>query len=167
MNRAQGEAFELGVELLGDTDVVLTRRFHAPKRLVWRCYTEPDLVKRWLIGNHDWEMSRCDIDLRPGGRYHQRWRHRENGAEFGFVGLFHDIVAPDLIRADEWPDDMQDAPPAQNTIAFLALGDMTELKMTMRFADQTTRDAVLATGMADGVGLSFDLMDRVLDTMTD
>lgn len=150
------------VETPGDTDVVVTRRFNAPLALVWRCYTEPELMKRWLIGSPGWEMSICDSDLRVGGTYHQRWRNKANGSEFGFVGDYLEIAAPNRIVSSERPDDMPDVPPAHNVLELTALGDMTQLVLTMSYADEATRQMVIETGMTDGIGLSFDMMDGVL-----
>ena len=153
------------VETIGDTDVVVTRRFNADRNLVWRAYTEPALVERWLLGPPGWTMPVCEIDLRVGGGYHYRWRNDTGDTEFGFTAEFLEIDAPSHIVCLERPDDMPDVAPAHITVSLVALGDMTELRMLMRYPDAATREMVLGTGMTDGMGMSFDLMDGVLAGM--
>lgn len=155
----------LAVETPGELDIVVTRRFNAPLDLIWRAYTEPDLVRRWLIGSPDWTMPVCEIDLRPGGSYLYRWRHKESADEFGFAGIFHEIDRPNQIAADEWPDGENGLPPARNVITFTALGEMTELKMIMTYASAEIRTMVLQTGMTDGMGLSFDMLDALAEKL--
>ena len=53
----------------GDREIVMTRAFHAPRRLVFDALTKPELVKRWLIGPPGWSMPVCEIDLKVGGSY--------------------------------------------------------------------------------------------------
>jgi uncharacterized protein YndB with AHSA1/START domain len=57
----------LKVAAQGDREMVMTRVFAAPRRLVFDAYTKPELVKRWLSGLEGWSMPICEIDLRVGG----------------------------------------------------------------------------------------------------
>lgn len=152
----------LTVETPGETGVVVTRRFNAPVSLVWRAYTEPALIKRWLLGPPGWSMPVCEIDLRVGGAYTYRWRSDADGAEFGFTGTFKEIEPGALIVHSERPVDAPGMSEAHNIIEFIPLGDMTELRMTMRYENAELRKMVLDTGMTDGMGQSFDLLDTLL-----
>ena len=152
------------VETVGDTDVVVTRRFNASRALVWRAYTEPDLVRRWMVGYPGWSMPVCDIDFRVGGGYRYRWRNDESGMEFGFVGTFVSIEPETRITNLERPEDV-DMPDAEIEVLFTPLGDMTQLKMVIRYPDAATRKQALETGMTDGMGVTFDLLDGVLSEM--
>lgn len=151
----------------GDTDVVVKRRFNAPVALVWRAYTEPELVKKWLLGPPGWEMPVCEIDLREGGAYRYRWRSVEDGGEFGFAGTFKVVEPERRIEHTERPEDSPEMSEAYNVIEFVPRGDMTELVMTMRYGGAALREQVLATGMTDGMGMSFDLLDKLLDDLSD
>jgi uncharacterized protein YndB with AHSA1/START domain len=151
----------LSVETVGETDVVVTRRFNAPRSLVWRAYTEPQFVRRWMAGYPGWTMPVCDIDFRVGGGYRYRWRNEESGAEFGFVGTFRSIEPEARITNLERPEDT-DMPDAEIEVLFEPLGDMTRLKMVIRYADAATRRAALDTGMTDGMDVTFDLLDGLL-----
>lgn len=162
MNNNTGSA--MSIETPGDTDIVVTRRFNAPRSLVWRAYTEPQLVKRWMLGMPGWSMPVCEIDLRVGGGYHYRWRNDDSGFEFGFVATFHAIEPEHRIINTERPEDV-DMPEAEIEVLFEPLGDMTQLMMVIRYADAVARKAALDTGMTDGMGLCYDLLDGVLAGM--
>jgi uncharacterized protein YndB with AHSA1/START domain len=75
----------------GDAEVRVTRQFFAPRAVVYRAYTEPDLMKRWLLGPPGWSMPVCEMDLEVGGKFRWRWRNDEDGKKFGFYGEFLDI----------------------------------------------------------------------------
>lgn len=146
----------------GETDVVVKRKFDAPAELVWRCYTEPALLPRWLGGYPGWTMTMCEMDLRVGGTYTWRWRNEEQDVEFGFTGTFEEIVENRRIVHSERPVDVEEMGDSHNVIEFMPLGDMTELVMTMSYANAEVRKSVLATGMTDGMGVSFDRLDGLL-----
>src|ERR1700709_1968361 len=84
-----------------DREIRFTRSFEAPRELVWRCHTEPALVRRWLLGPPGWTMPVCEIDLRVGGRYRYRWRNDTSGHEFEIVGEFQGIRQPEQIDTVE------------------------------------------------------------------
>lgn len=155
----------LQIETPGDTDVVVTRRFNAPVSLVWRAYSEPALVRRWMVGYPGWTMPVCEIDFRVGGGYHHRWRNEESGFEFGFVGTFLSIEPESRITNLERPEGI-DMPDAEIEVLFTPLGDMTELKMLIRYPDAATRKSALETGMTDGMGVTFDLLEGVLQDIS-
>ena len=140
------------VTLPSDQEVQVTRRFDAPRALVWECHTDADLVRRWLNGCDDHEMTVCEIDLRVGGGYHYVWRSRSTGSEFGFRGAYHEIVAPERLVNAEWPDWLErvEGGDAICTLLLTEEEGRTLLVQTMRFPSREVRDQVLATGMTDG-----------------
>jgi len=69
-----------------DQEVLIKRSFDAPADLVWRAYTEPDLMRRWLTAMPGWSMPVCEMTTDVGGKYRWRWRDDENNVEFGFTG---------------------------------------------------------------------------------
>jgi hypothetical protein len=58
---------KLKVSASGDREIVMTRSFNAPPRLVFDAFTKPELVRQWLLGPDGWSMPVCEIDLRVGG----------------------------------------------------------------------------------------------------
>ena len=75
----------------GETDVVITRQFNAPARLVYRAWTDPTLVPRWLGKMPNWQMVECTIDAREGGAYRYVWSDTE-GNSMGISGQFIQLV---------------------------------------------------------------------------
>src|SRR5215218_484973 len=92
------------VTLPSEREVQVVRSFRAPRALVYRAYTEPELVRRWLLGPPGWSMPVCEMDVRVGGSYRWRWRSDENGKEFGFHGVFRQVDAPTNISHEEYYD---------------------------------------------------------------
>src|SRR5882672_10981167 len=87
------------VEILSDREVLITRVFNAPRRLVFEAMTKPEHVKNWY-GPCVFTLALCEIDLRPGGK----WRYvlrAPDGSEHGFTGVYREIVAPERIVATE------------------------------------------------------------------
>jgi len=153
---------EMTVALEGETDVVVTRAFGAPPFLVYRAFAEPALVRQWMLGPDGWDMPVCEIDLRPGGAYRYRWKNRETGAEFGFVGTFNEIEPNRRIVQSERPDWNADMPPALNTMVLQARGGATLCTLRMHYASPEIRKTVLETGMTDGMRTTYNRLDDIL-----
>ena len=153
------------VALPNDLEVVVTRDFRAPRDLVYRAWTEPALVQRWLLGPPGWTMPVCEMDLRVGGRFRWRWRD-EHGAEFGFTGEFRELVRPSRIVHTEIydPGDVGgEMGEALVTNAFVERAPgVTTQTITIRYASKAERDAALATGMTDGMEMSYRKLDALL-----
>ena len=94
------------VTLLSDTEVRVTRRFNAPRKLVYKAYTTPALLKRWMVGSPGWSFPVCEMDLREGGSFVWRWQNDEDGKQFGFHGEFLEIEPPKRIVHSEFFDPM-------------------------------------------------------------
>src|SRR6185503_3106474 len=92
---------KLKVSASGDREIVMTRSFNAPRRLVFDAFTKPELVRQWLLGPDGWSMPVCEIDLRVGGKYRYVWRKEATGEEMGMGGTFREIVRPEKLVATE------------------------------------------------------------------
>ncbi len=146
-----------------EREIVMTRAFDAPRHLVFDALTKPELVKRWLLGPDGWSMPVCEIDLRVGGTYHYVWRNVGDGTEFGFHGVFREIVAPERIVHTESPDESPTPGEALVTTVLAEQGGRTTLTQTMLLDSREARDAVLETGMEQGVAASYDRLDALLE----
>lgn len=146
----------------GDREIVMTRQFNAPRALVFEALTQPDLVRRWLLGPPGWSMPLCEIDLREGGSYRYGWRSDADGTEFGFHGTYQEVVRPERIVTTEFPTGDETSEGARVTWALTERDGRTTLTSTMVLPSREVRDAVLATGMADGVAASYDHLDELL-----
>ena len=155
------------VTLPSDREVEVTRSFRAPRALVYEAYTTPELMKRWLLGPPGWSMPVCEMDVREGGRFRWRWRSDEDGTEFGFHGEFLEVDAPALLRSTEFYDpgdiggSMGDEP-AHVTVRFDESDGITTMTTLIAYESKEDRDAAMATGMTDGMEMSYQLLDRLL-----
>src|SRR5262249_17960805 len=154
--------------LPSDREVRVTRSFKAPRALVYRAYTEPELVRRWLLGPPGWSMPVCEMDVRVGGRYRWRWRSDEKGSEFGFSGTFREVQPPSrLVHSEAYdPGTIGDDFPRQDalvTVTFADDGNVTTVTSLIDFGSKEARAAAIATGMTDGMEQSYQLLDRLLE----
>ena len=155
------------VTMPSDREVEVTRTFRAPRTLVYQAYTNPELVKRWLLGPPGWSMPVCEMDVRVGGTFRWRWRSDEDGTEFGFHGEFLEVRAPELLRNTETFDpgdlggSMGDGP-AHVTVRLEESNGVTTMITLMKYASPADRDAAVATGMTDGMESSYQVLDQLL-----
>lgn len=148
----------------GDREIVVTRVFDAPRRLVFDAYTKPELVRRWLLGPEGWSMPVCEIDLRAGGKYRYVWRNDADGNEMGMGGIYREVVAPDRIVATEKFDEAWYPGEAVGTIVLVEQDGKTTLTQTILYDSRATRDAVLKSPMQYGLGMSYDRLEKFLDS---
>jgi uncharacterized protein YndB with AHSA1/START domain len=142
-----------------DLEVVMTRVFDAPRRLVWEAWTTPALVQQWLLGPEGWTMPVCEIDLKPGGTWHYVWR-RADGEEMEMSGSYREVKPPErLVCTEKWGPEW---PETVNTLTLVEQDGRTTLRETVRYPSRQARDAALGTGMADGVSASFDRLETLL-----
>jgi uncharacterized protein YndB with AHSA1/START domain len=150
---------KLEVTTPSEREIRVSRTFDAPPALVFECHTNPELVKKWLLGPPGWSMPLCEIDLRAGGSYRYVWRNDDNGTEFGVQGEYRDVHAPDRIvnveRMDGVPGEVL------CTTTFAKAGDGTSFTLTIQFESQELRDGALQSGMIGGMSMSYDRLDDV------
>jgi uncharacterized protein YndB with AHSA1/START domain len=156
---AQGKGTQ--VELMDDTHVRITRLVEGPRDLVWRAYTEPELIRQWMLGPDGWEMTECEVGLTAGDRYRNSWAPvgDTEGEPFGFEG---EMLVVDAPRRAVQLERMQgtDGPDILNDVTFYEEDGVTLVTVIMEFPDVGTRDMILATGMADGMEESYQRLER-------
>lgn len=156
------------VTLPSDGEVSVARSFAAPRDLVYRAYTTPALLQRWLLGYPGWTMPVCEMDVRVGGEFRWGWRSDEDGSEFGFHGEFLEVEAPERLRHTEHFDpgdvggNMGDEP-AMVTVTFEENDGFTTVTTVIDYGSKESRDAALGTGMTDGMEASYQMLDRLLE----
>ncbi len=150
----------LAVSTPNDFEVVVTRTFDAPRKLVFDCHTKPELVRRWLLGPPGWSLPVCEIDLRVGGRFRYVWRSDAGGSEFSMTGTYREIVAPErTIHTEAFEG--TDMGEALVTTVFAETGDRTMMTMTISYPSREVRDAAIATGMTEGMEMSYARLERM------
>ncbi len=143
------------------TEITMTREFDAPAALVWKAFTTPALVRQWLLGPDGWEMPICEIDFVVGGKWRYGWAQPDGSAAFEMHGTYEEITPHSRIVHTET---FEDNPPAVVTTTFTEVDGRTTMAATMRLASQEARDAVLATGMSEGAGRSYERLNELLPT---
>ena len=149
------------VTLPTDEQILITRDFDAPRHLVYRAWTTPELVKRWWSGERG-HVTSAEIDLRVGGR----WRYVMNaneGFEVAFHGEFREIVPNERIVNTEVYEGIPDgdADPAVVTNTFTEADGRTTLTMVTEVSSREVRDMIIASGMEGGMQESLDALEQV------
>jgi uncharacterized protein YndB with AHSA1/START domain len=152
----------LKVTARGDREIVMTRDFSSPRRLVFDAFTKPELVKQWLLGPPGWSMPVCEIDLRVGGTYRYVWRQDKDGTEMGMGGVYREIVVPERVVATEKFDQSWYPGEAVDTLVLIEQGAKTTATQTILYESRDARDGVLKSDMEKGVGASYDRLAEML-----
>jgi len=156
------------VSLQSDTEIRIERTFSAPIEKVWRAFTEPKLVSRWMLGPPGWSMPVCEMEVQVGGKFRWRWRNDDDGKEFGFTGEFLDVVPLSRIVSTEYFDsgtvggDMGEGTIV--TWTFKESDGSTMLAYVIKYKSRSDRDAALSSGITDGMAMSYKKLDDLLDT---
>lgn len=162
MSTTENPAGTLSVTLPSELEIEMTRGLDAPRGLVWRAHTDPRIVPQWLLGPPGYTMPVCEIDLRPGGDWRFVWRG-EDGTEMKTGGKTLEVDAPGrLVQTECWE---MGSDCSTNTLLLAETDGRTTLTQRMRFPTREIRDMVLQTGMADGVGYSYDRLDALLPSL--
>jgi uncharacterized protein YndB with AHSA1/START domain len=148
------------VTLPTDEEILITREFDAPRHLVYKAWTTPELVMRWWSGQRG-EMKIADIDLRIGGT----WRYvmvANGGYEVAFHGEYREIVPEERIVTTEVYEGMPEVgEPAVDTVTFKEAGGRTTLELLMTVSSKEMRDMILETGMEVGMQEQLDVLEQL------
>ena len=139
-------------------EVVMTRVFDAPRRLVFDALTKPELFKRWF-GPRGWSLAVCEIDLKVGGTW--RWVLRgPDGRDMGMRGVYQEITPPERLVSTESFDDYPGE--SLNTLILSEEDGKTTFTITVRYQSQEIRDAVIKSGMEHGAAECYDKLAELL-----
>jgi uncharacterized protein YndB with AHSA1/START domain len=151
------------VTLPADEQILITREFDAPKHLVYKAYTTPELVMRWWSGRRG-TMTVAEIDLRVGGS----WRYvmtAHGGHEVGFHGEFREIVPDERLVMTEIYEGAQEGGAAVNTVTFTESGGRTTLTLLTEVPSREVRDMIIESGMEGGMQEQMDLLDELAQSL--
>jgi uncharacterized protein YndB with AHSA1/START domain len=154
-----------------DFEIVMTRAFNAPRRLVWDAMTKPEYIRRWLYAPEGWSMTVCEGDVRVGGSFRWEWNGPDGKPALSLYGVYREVVPPERIVHTESMemggsmDTRCNAQPAIATLMLAEQGGRTMLRMTMMFPSKELRDGALASGMEHGVAAGYDRLDELLVTL--
>lgn len=144
-----------------DTQIVITRQFDAPQHLVFACYTQPALIRRWLNGAEGWIMTVCEFEARVGGKYRYEWK-APSGYVMGMGGVVREIDPADRLVSAEIFDEDWTGGETVSVLDFIDQNPRTTLINNLTYASKEARDGALATPMAEGMEFGYSKLDKVL-----
>lgn len=156
--QAQADHYKATVTLPTDDQILITREFDAPRHLVYRAWTTPEMVKRWWAGKRG-EVTIAEIDLRVGGA----WRYvmtAHGEFEVGFHGVYRELVENDRIVSTEVYEGAPDAE-AINTLALTENDGRTTMTVLVQHQNQANRDMHINSGMEGGMNEALDKLEEV------
>jgi uncharacterized protein YndB with AHSA1/START domain len=153
------------VTLPTDEQILITREFDAPRHLVYRAWTTPELVKRWWGGQRG-EMTVVEIDLRVGGT----WRYvlaADGGFDVAFHGEFREIVPDERIVTTEvfempGADPLPAADEPLNIVTFAEVDGRTTLTLLVQTTSKELRDTIINSGMETGMQEQYDVLEQLV-----
>jgi uncharacterized protein YndB with AHSA1/START domain len=146
------------VTLPADDQILITREFAAPRHLVYKAWTTPELVKQWWSGQRG-KVTSVEIDLRVGGR----WRYvmvANEGFEVGFHGEYREIVPNERLVSTEVFEGFPDGE-ALDTLTLTEEDGRTTLTILVQHQSREHRDAHIDSGMEGGMQEAMDLLEQV------
>jgi uncharacterized protein YndB with AHSA1/START domain len=153
-----------------DEQILITREFDAPRHLVYEAMTTPELVRRWWHAKRG-EVTACEIDLRVGGK----WRYAmvtPDGFEVAFHGEYVELVPDERIVTREVYEGLPEGVTEEqgstvNTATFADAGEgRTELTLLIQTTSKFARDAIIESGMEDGLQDALDLLEETAQSLS-
>ena len=149
------------VTLPSETQILIRREFDAPRHLVYKAFTTPELIKRWWSGDRG-VVNSAEVDLRVGGR----WRYvmtATGGLEVAFHGEYREVVPNERLVSTEVYEGIPEpeAAAALNTSTFTERDGRTTLTLLAEHKSKENRDMVIASGMEGGMQEAFNHLEEV------
>ena len=149
----------LTVDRTSPTTLVCSRYFNAPPERVWAAHTRPDLLMKWQTGPDGWSMPECEVDLRPGGHMRLVWREDATGNGFHLTARIEVCEPPHRMVHVETMHLPDPTPENRVETRFDPEGPGTRMTMTMQVDAPEIMEAMIATGMTDGMEASYARLD--------
>lgn len=165
------DELKAALTLPADDQILVTREFDAPRHLVYRAWTTPELVARWWTAKRG-TAKEMEIDLRVGGR----WRYAMetfDGQEVAFHGVYREIVPDERLVTTEvyegaaLPAEQLEENATLNTVTFADEGGRTLVTMLTECPSHEVREMIVASGMEDGLQDALDLLEGVARGLDD
>ena len=150
------------VTLPAANQILIEREFDAPKHLVYKALTTPELVKRWWHANRG-EVTSAEIDLRVGGTWRYVSVTHDGEMEVAFHGEYHELVPNERIVSTEAYEGIPDPDgnATRNTVTLAEADGRTTMTVLIEAPTQEVRDAIIDSGMEAGMQDAYDLLEQV------
>ncbi|MBG6084539.1 SRPBCC family protein [Zhihengliuella flava] len=156
-------------QLIGDTQLRVSRIIRGSAEQVWRAHVEADLMTRWMLGPDGWTMPVCEPAAEVGDTYRYEWENDDATQRFGFTGEVLEAEAPYRLVTTErmlslagMPEGSDSSATTQNEMTLTPVESGTLLTTLITYPDAKTREEVLATGMVDGMELSYARLESAV-----
>jgi uncharacterized protein YndB with AHSA1/START domain len=153
MTQAATESDGTTLELPSDHEILITRSFDAPARIVFEAITRPEHVRRWWAPKSRGEIVHCEADVRVGGNWRNVMRAK-NGLEVGFSGTILELDPPHRIVQTEIFDPFPDTVSVV-TVTLTERAGRTTMTSRTAYPSKEVRDQVVASGMESGMRESY------------
>lgn len=148
------------VERASERELVVTRTFNAPARIVFEAWTTPELLKRWWAPkSFGISFISCEADVRPGGAYRFVFGHPAAEQPMAFFGKYLEVTPPTRLV---WTNEEGGAGGAVTTVTFEERGGETLVVMRDLHPSKEALDEAIASGSTSGFGETFEQLDEVL-----
>ena len=147
------------VERRSERELVVTRTFNAPARIVFAAWTTPELLKRWWTPkSFGVSFLSCDADVRTGGTYRFVFSHASSEQPMEFFGRYLEVTPPSRLV---WTNDEAGEGGAVTTVTFEERGGATTVVMHDRYPSKDALDAAIASGSTSGFSETFEQLDEL------
>ena len=151
------------VERKSERELVATRTFNAPARIVFEAWTKPELFKRWWIPkSFGLSLVSCEMDVRVGGRYRLVFNHPASPQPMEFFGPYSEVTPHSRLV---WTNDEGGDGGAVTTVTFEEKGGKTLLIMHDLYPSKEALDGAIASGSTSCTGETFEQLDELLVTL--
>ena len=153
------------VERTSDRELVVTRRFNAPARIVFDAWTRPELLKRWWAPcSRGVKLLSCEADVRVGGKYRYVFG-RDASSPMAFSGVYREVVVPTRLVTTQLFEPMPAAGEAIVTATFEEKDGKTTLVLHQLFPSREALDGAVASGMEHGMRETFEQLEALVTTL--
>jgi uncharacterized protein YndB with AHSA1/START domain len=152
-------------DILSDTTVRISRVIRGSVDDVWRAHHDPELLRQWMLGPDGWTMPVCETSTEVGGTYRYEWTREDGTDRFGFEGEVLAVDAPHRSVTTErfvGPDGFHPPAETRNELTLTPQESGTLLSVVITYPNAEVRDTVLATGMTDGMEVSYARLESIL-----
>ncbi|GFZ96413.1 SRPBCC family protein [Nesterenkonia alkaliphila] len=145
-------------QLLSDTQVRVSRIIRGSVQQVWDAHHDPELLRRWLLGPDGWQFTDCQVATDVGQTYRYAWADANGENGFALTGEVKESQPPHREVTTESMEGV-DGPPTLNEQTLTSVEGGTLLSLLITYSSKELRDTVLATGMTDGMEISYSRLE--------
>ncbi len=146
-------------QLMGDTQVRISRVIRGSVDAVWEAHHDPDLIRRWLTGPDGWTMPVCEVAIRVGDSYRYEWEAADGSGRFGMEGELLEVDPPHREVTTERMIGVE-GPANRNEMTLTAVEGGTLLTFVITYPNAEVRQTILGTGMTDGMEASYRRLEE-------